>query len=84
MIKRLFEKLKALRLYFVRRSVWYEDVTYHTGYYRFSEYFDGNNPVFKVHGIPCLQQRGIKEFIFFTETDMVGQTGVVAVKIHYA
>ena len=83
-MKTLIKKLKALRLYFVRRSVWYEDVTYHTGYYRFSEYFDGNNPVFKVNGIPCLQQRGMKEFIFFTETDMVGQIGVVAVKIHYA
>ena len=83
-MKTLIKKLKALRLYFVRRSVWYEDVTYHTGYYRFSEYFDGNNPVFKVNGIPCLRQRGMKEFIFFTETDMVGQIGVVAVKIHYA
>lgn len=62
-------------------SVWYEDVNYHTGYYRFSEYFNGNNPVFKVHGIPCLQQRGIKEFVFFTETDMVGMNSVVAVKI---
>ena len=31
------EKLKALRQLFVRRSVYWKDVTWHTGFYRFDE-----------------------------------------------
>jgi len=81
MKKYVIKKLKMLRKLFIEPNTFYEDVYYHTGYYRFSEYLDGNNPVFKVNGIPCLQQKGMKEFIFFTETDMVGKTGVVPVKI---
>ena len=37
MKKYLIEILKALRQLFVRRSVCWKDVCYHTGFYRFDE-----------------------------------------------
>jgi hypothetical protein len=66
----------------VRRStLQFMDVNYHTGFYRFSEYID--KPSFKVNGIPCLQQYGMKDFIFFTETDITDNKGVVPVEKYY-
>lgn len=58
----------------------YEDVCYHTGFYRFNESFDGNSSVFKINGIPCLQQDGIRNFIFFTETSLIGNNDVIPVE----
>jgi len=70
----------------VRRSteLKYKDVHYHTGFYRFSKYIDGNNPNFKIDGIPCLPQKGFNEFVFFTETNLVGKHGVIPVEKYYA
>ena len=52
--------LKAFAIHIVRRSteLKYKDVNYHTGFYRFSKYIDGNKPNFKVGAIPCLPQKG--------------------------
>jgi hypothetical protein len=76
----IIRKLKTLCLYFFNRDIQYEDVNYHTGFYRFSEYISQDTS-FKVNGIPCLQQRGMKEFVFYTQTDMTGTLGIVPVKM---
>jgi len=55
------------------------DTFYHTGFYRFVSCGE-----FKIDGIPCLTQKGEKEMVFFTETNLVGNKNVVPVKKHYA
>ena len=77
-MKTLIEKLKALRLYFVRHSA-YTDTFYHTGFYRFISCGE-----FKIDGIPCLTQKGEKDMVFFTETNLISNKNVVPVKKHYA
>lgn len=77
-MKTLIEKLKALRLYFVRHSA-YVDTFYHTGYYRFISCGE-----FKIDGIPCVTQKGEKDMVFFTETNLISNKNVVPVKKHYA
>ena len=82
----ILARTKKWILFFVRRSttLHYKDVNYHTGFYRFSKNINGNHPNFKIDGVPCLPQDGFKEFIFFTETNMVGWYGVIAVEKYYA
>jgi len=75
-------EFKQWIIHIVRGStLQFKDVCYHTGFYRFSEYID--EQPFKVNGIPCLQQYGMKDFIFFTETDITDNNGVVPVKKYY-
>jgi hypothetical protein len=64
------------------KKKFFKDVHYHTGYYRFNECFDSNIDNFKIDGIPCIQQYGIKDFIFFTETDITSNNNVIPVKIN--
>jgi hypothetical protein len=75
-------KLKNIFSLFIKKTISYKDVNYHTGYYRFNEYFDSNMDNFKIDGIPCIQQYGIKDFIFFTETDITSNNNVIPVKIN--
>ncbi len=87
-MKTLIKKLKGL--FSKKPNVWYKDSFYHTGYYRFSGYFHGStveqpwdSGVFKVGGIPCLPQEGMKDFIFFSSTDLCGMRGVIPVEKCY-
>jgi hypothetical protein len=81
-MKTLIKKLKGF--FSKKPNVWYEDTIYHTGYYRFSEYFHGGiGGTFKVGGFPCLQQKGMKGFIFYSETDICGMRGVIPVEKCY-
>ena len=84
MEKYLIEKLKVLRQLFVRRSVYWKDVMWHTGFYRFDEKYQKGGVTFKIGGLPCLAQDGCEEFIFFSETDLRGEIGLVCVEKHYA
>ena len=83
MKKYLIEKLKALRQLFARRSVYWKDVSYHTGFYRFDEKYQKGGVTFKIGGLPCLAQDGCEKFIFFSETDLRGEIGLVCVEKHY-
>ena len=89
-MERLFEKLKLifvrqprLRQTCVRRSVYWKDVIYHTGFYRFDEKYQKGGVTFKIGGVPCLAQDGYDKFVFFSETDLSGEIGLVCVEIHY-
>ena len=78
-MNKLFKKLrKAFAIPCVRHSA-YIDTFYHTGFYRFVSCGE-----FKIDGIPCLTQKGEKEMVFFTETNLVGNKNVVPVKKHCA
>ena len=70
-IKALFSKKNKSKIY--------EDVNYHTGFYRFSKYVNPDELTFKINGIPCLPQKGMEEFIFFSETSLIGQ-GVIPIE----
>ena len=82
--KYLIKKLKELRQLFVRRSVYWKDVTWHTGFYRFDEKYQKGGVTFKIGGLPCLAQDGCDKFVFFSETDLMGEIGLVCVEKHYA
>lgn len=85
-MRQFFKKIqKTFIRHFIKRSakLRYKDVCYHTGFYRFSQYIDGNKPNFNVNGIPCLPQQGFNDFVFFTETNLVGKHGVIPVDKYY-
>jgi hypothetical protein len=53
---------------------------------KLDEYFDGSIEIsgtFKVGGVPCLPQKGMKDFIFFSATDLCGMRGVIPVEKCY-
>jgi hypothetical protein len=51
---------------------------------KLDEYFDGSiDATFKVGDVPCLPQKGMKHFIFFSATDLCGRRGVIPVKECY-
>ncbi len=51
---------------------------------KLDEYFDGSiDATFKVGGVPCLPKKGMKDFIFFSKTDICGMRGVIPVKECY-
>lgn len=93
-MKRLWNRIrKAFAIHFVRRSAFkdpfgrdiiFKDCNYHTGFYRFSKYIDGNKPNFKIGGIPCMPQHGFETFVFYTETNLISEHGVIPVEQHYA
>ena len=74
-MKAFFKKLFTKK----NKSKIYTDVNNHTGFYRFSKYVDSNKFIFKINGIPCLPQKGMEEFIFYSETSLIGQ-GVIPIE----
>jgi hypothetical protein len=72
-------EIKNIFSLFTRKKTLYKDVHYHTGYYRFNEFFDSDKDSFKINGIPCIQQYGIKGFIFFSETDITSNNNVIPI-----
>jgi hypothetical protein len=53
---------------------------------KLDEYFNGSIEIsgtFKVGGVPCLPQKGMKDFIFFSATDLCGMRGVIPVEKCY-
>jgi hypothetical protein len=51
---------------------------------KLDEYFNGSiDAIFKVGGVPCLPQKGMKDFIFFSSTDLCGMRGVIPVEKCY-
>ena len=67
----------------VSGSVYWKDVIYHTGFYRFDEKYQKGGVTFKIGGVPCLAQDGYDKFVFFSETDLSGEIGLVCVEKHY-
>ena len=74
-MKEFFKKLFSKK----NKSKIYTDVNYHTGFYRFSRYVDSDKLTFKINGTPCLPQKGMEDFIFFSETSLIGQ-GVIPIE----
>ena len=92
-MKQLIKRIrKAFAIHIVRRSAFkdpfgrdiiFKDCNYHTGFYRFSKYINGNKLNFKIGGIPCLAQHGFETFVFYTETNLIGEHGLIPVEQHY-
>lgn len=83
MKKYFIEKIKALRSLFVRRGIYWKDVPYHTGFYRFNKKYQTDYVSFKINGIPCLAHDECDKFVFFSETDLRDKIGLVCVEKHY-